>query len=217
MSTKFKAKALDVIRDRIIYLEYKPGAPLNEKEIASELGISRTPVREAMIQLKIDGLVEIIPRSGTYVKKVDLLELKNCYVVRSNLEGLVAELAAVHILPQDISRLEDIVEKGMKIIADDSITDHEIRLSVVQLDSLFHEILYASCFNDALIEVLKMIGYRCRRGWYSYINIIPETITAIDGINNILDAIKRSDRALARTRMMEHVNGFIEQLQKKIN
>jgi len=216
MNGNYRSKILEVLRNRILYLEYKPGALLSEKEIAAEFGVSRTPVREAMMKLKNDGLVEIIPRGGTYVKKIDLLEIKNCYVVRSNLEGLVAELATTHILPQDISKAEAIVNEGKAVISDPSISDSERKLAIVRFDRMFHEVLYENCFNEPLIEVLATMEYRCRRGWYSYIGVVPETIVAIDGVSGILEAIKSKDAKLAKSRMEMHVNGFVEKLKDKL-
>src|SRR5215210_7328920 len=87
------AKAYYLIRDRIVTLELEPGSLLNEKELAYELGLGRTPVREALKRLELENLVEVYPRRGIFVSGVDVGDLGSISELRCELEGCAARLA----------------------------------------------------------------------------------------------------------------------------
>ena len=94
------------IRDGILCGKYAADTELKEKTIGDELGVSRTPVREALRQLELEGLVSIIPNKGAYVVGVSLQDMHDIYEIRSLLEGLCAKWAATHITPELLTELE---------------------------------------------------------------------------------------------------------------
>jgi len=95
-----------IIRDRILYLEYEPGKILNEKILAQEFGISRTPVRDVLNRLEWDQLVRIIPRTGSMVTEIEFSKIMNVFQVRFELADMEGRLAAEQFTPKHISTLE---------------------------------------------------------------------------------------------------------------
>ena len=132
------------IRDGLL----PPGERLMEIPLAEELGVSRTPIREAIRILEQEGLVVMIPRRGTYVADMSLKDVTEVFELRSILEELAAELAAERITNEEIEALEQhLVEIGNYM--------NENNLDkVVQADILFHEILYKASRNDRLVEMI---------------------------------------------------------------
>ena len=132
------------IRDGVL----PPGERLMEIPLAEELGVSRTPIREAIRILEQEGLVVMIPRRGTYVADMSLKDVTEVFELRSILEELAAELAAERITNEEIEALEQhLVEIGNYM--------NENNLDkVVQADILFHEILYKASRNDRLVEMI---------------------------------------------------------------
>ena len=94
MQKQSKPLIYEALKRRIIEMEMKPGDPIIEKELSAEFGVSRTPVREALIKLTQIDLVEFRPRVGTFVTQIDIATVKNAYEVKKNLEAFAAELAA---------------------------------------------------------------------------------------------------------------------------
>lgn len=97
LKTKPEQEICETMRDRIAFLEYQPGKVLREGELVKEFDCSRTPIREAFIRLNDAGLVNIIPKSGTYVSEVSFNDLKENYKVRKYLIKLAGELAAKNV------------------------------------------------------------------------------------------------------------------------
>lgn len=142
-------KVFHKIREDILAGKYKKGEELKEKSIGDAIGVSRTPVREALRQLELEGLIRIIPNKGAYVVGVSLQDMQDIYEMRSVLEGLCARRAAARITSLQIEILEEVLyltefhmERGhMEQMAD--------------LDSKFHEILYEAGGSRVLAHTLK--------------------------------------------------------------
>ena len=97
------------IRENILSGKYKDGMELREIALGEELGVSRTPVREALRQLELEGLVKIIPNKGACVTSINAKDIKDIYKMRSMLEGLCARWATEHITNEQIDELEEII------------------------------------------------------------------------------------------------------------
>ncbi len=123
------------IRDAILDLTLPPGSALSEKELALELGISRTPVREAFLRLAREGLVEIYAQSGTFVSKIDPAAVEEGRFVREAVECAAVERAALRARPEDIVRLERVLEDQRAEQADASWS------AFFELDERFHQVL----------------------------------------------------------------------------
>ncbi|MEO3473694.1 GntR family transcriptional regulator [Roseomonas sp. CAU 1739] len=100
-----REQALDTIRERILDLRYPPGSLLSENQLAEELGISRTPIREALRELAAGGLVRILPQRGVVVSEPSVQDIVEVYQLREQLECFAARLAAEHLTPADAQTL----------------------------------------------------------------------------------------------------------------
>lgn len=138
--------AYEVLRERIINNEIKPDEPLIIHNLAKELGVSETPVREAIQQLSAEGLVVIIPHNGIKVAIPSLKELKQILEIRLALEVLALRLSINNFSKEKVDELEELQK------------DLEKNTDVKQyskLDRLFHNFIYQQCGNDKLIELIN--------------------------------------------------------------
>ena len=111
-SRNLKLTIYQQLRERIVFLELKPGEFVNETRLASELGVSRTVLREILQRLITDGLLTATPGQGVYVQGFDLLMIKNAYEMRIPLEGLAGRLAAERVRPHDLEQLRGLIAHG---------------------------------------------------------------------------------------------------------
>lgn len=168
----------------------KPNDKLNEQEISDRLGISRTPIREALIQLAADGLLESIPHRGFRVKPLSLKEVTELYIIIGNLDSLAANLALDNLSEEDINQME-----GLKEEMDEAIKKEEYdRYYKLQIE--FHDVYINKCNNEELIRILNQLRMRFIR--QSYSNIDKEELLKVLLETNeqhgvIIDLIKARD------------------------
>jgi DNA-binding GntR family transcriptional regulator len=144
-----RGRVFNRIRDDILNGKYSDGEELKEVAIGKELGVSRTPVREALRQLELEGLVQIIPNKGAYVVGISIEDIHDIYMIRSKLEGLCARWACDNITDEQMEGLEEIV-----YLADfHESKGHQEQLA--ELDNRFHTTLYESCNSKMLEHLLK--------------------------------------------------------------
>lgn len=198
----------EVLKKRIIELEMKPGDVINEKDLIVEFGVSRTPVREALIKLSQIDLVEIRPRVGTFVTQIDLATVKSAYEVKKNLEGLAAELAAKRATPDEISALYDIIERFSKY---DIVKDYKL---CIEDDQNFHEIIRTASRNEILIDVLDNLNTKTARFLQSIQYVIENFEWFFESLQDIATAIKDKNSEDARKHTEEHTRRFLEELSR---
>ncbi len=199
----------DIILNRIINLEYEPGRLLNEKQLIEEFGVSRTPIREALLKLSEKGFVELVPRVGTYVTQIDLRNVKHAYEVKKRLESLACELAAQRISPEET--------ESLLILADEIKTlnpevdyqayidfDYEFRKEIRRISGNPYLIEYLEDLNVKTMRFVKHIEYKMEDAqWYD------------QSVMEIADAIKNRDPGKAGKEMDKHSDIFLEELSKK--
>ncbi len=155
-----RGRVFHKIRDDILNGKYKQGEELREATIGEELGVSRTPVREAFRQLELEGLLKMIPNKGTYVTGITQKDVRDIYMIRSLLEGLCARWATENITPGQMRELEENVDLS-------EFHEYKGRYDqMAQLDNRFHEILYESCDSKMLEHLLRdfhQYVYRIRK------------------------------------------------------
>lgn len=140
----------ETLRDAILNRVFKPGERLQVDEIADRLGVSLTPVRHAIQQLATEGLIEIKPRSGTFVATLSIEDIEATFDVRIALECLAAEKAIERIRPADLHKLEDLLETLRKpVLNEDALRKHE------KANSELHLLLIESAGNRRLTEIYK--------------------------------------------------------------
>ncbi len=197
------------IRDGIL----PPGERLMEIPLAEELGVSRTPIREAIRILEQEGLIVMIPRRGTYVADMSLKDVTEVFELRSILEELAAELAAERITNEEIEALEQhLVEIGNYM--------NENNLDkVVQADILFHEILYKASRNDRLVEMINNLREQTLRFRTLSMSQTGRLAKTWDEHRQLVEAISDRDveraRQIARIHMEESEKTLLEGMQLK--
>ena len=139
----------NAIRDAINNGVLKPGDRLMEIQLAEELGISRTPVREAIRKLEMEGFVVMIPRRGTYVTDISLKDVTEIYEIRISLDMLAASLAAERINDDELEEMDRQLLLTSKYNID---TEME---KIVACDSVFHDVLYRAARNERLVSIIN--------------------------------------------------------------
>lgn len=137
----------ETIRNAIISGALKPGERLMEVQMAESLGVSRTPVREAIRKLELEGLVIMLPRKGAFIADLSVKDLTEVLEIRASLEGLAAGLAATRINEAEIEELEVIALKFHKAVENDNIDE------IILRDIEFHDLLFKASRNERLIQL----------------------------------------------------------------
>lgn len=140
-----RGQVFQQIRDDILKGKYQENDELKEVTLGKELGVSRTPVREALRQLELEGLVKIVPNKGAYVTGISQKDVHDIYIMRSMLEGLSARWAAEHITSEQLEAMEEI------IFLSEYHLERGNSEQLTELDGKFHSILYAAS-NSRFLE-----------------------------------------------------------------
>ena len=213
MTATLKETAYQTIRDRLISGKYPPGSRISDDLIAREIGISRSPVREAINQFVSEGLVEYRPRCGTYVKVLSLEELDELWGVRLALESFAAMEAADVATSEDIEQLaelnKEIRQLGLRCRdLPGQVADEALKEEFMQLDSSFHMKILASAGNQLLLRNVQ----DCRMmthvfgSHHSSIYITSSMLLESHRDHDlILKAIRNSDRDNAREWTAQHI------------
>ena len=143
------AVAAEVIRAAILDGRLEPGRRLKEEELARELGISRTPVREALLVLLTEGLLDSAPNRGAAVRSYAAEDLDDLYQLRAVLEGFAARRAAARVSLDDVARLADSCERFEELRADEDVTE------LVRENVLFHEIILEAAGSARLTQLVR--------------------------------------------------------------
>ena len=185
------------IRDLIVSLELAPGAVIDEKELIEQLGIGRTPVREALRRLAQERLVEVYPRRGMFVTNVDVRELARLSEVRAVLEPEAARLAA--------ERATNLDRDGLDELLADLDAGGEDPMS---LDERIHRTVYRIARNHLLEATLEQYYVLALRIWTLALDHSVEVAEAVQEHRALLEAIRDGDGAEAASAMREHVENF---------
>jgi DNA-binding GntR family transcriptional regulator len=144
-----RGRVFHKLREDILSGKYEEHEELKEVAIGEEMGVSRTPVREAFRQLELEGLIQIIPNKGAYVTGITEKDVKDIYLIRSLLEGLCARWATEHITKEQLDEMEENV-----YLADFHAKKGHLE-QLAELDNRFHDILYEACDSKMLEHQLK--------------------------------------------------------------
>ena len=206
-STRLVAERAYVeLRDRIVTLRLAPGSVLREDELMSELGIGRTPLREAVKRLALENLLSVQPRRGTFVSDVDSSDIVNITEVRAELEGYAAELAAERM--EGVSRIA--AESLLREVDELSRPDDQDWL--MRFDERIHRFTWEASGNPYLTETLERYFTHSLRIWYLVLDRLPGLGHAVHDQGHLLEALLAQDGARARSIMREHVLGFQREL-----
>ena len=202
-----RGRVYNRLREDILSGKLKENEELREISIGEELGVSRTPVREAFRQLELEGLITIIPNKGAFVTGITGKDVKDIYMIRSHLEGLCARLACDHITEEQLEEMEENIYLG-EFHASKGHMDQ-----MAELDNRFHELLYEACDSKMLENLLK--------DYHQYvIRIRKKTLSTSRGTvsneehRSIMEAIKAHDLEQAEKLANRHINNAYENMVK---
>lgn len=191
----------ETLRDAIINQTLEPGERLMEIQMAEEMGVSRTPVREAIRKLELEGLVIMVPRKGAYVAGISVKDIHEVFEVRASLEGLAASLAAQRVTPEEL----DEMEKNLFMETGEEDADENNLRSIVEIDTSFHDLLYKAAKNEKLFQMVNNLQEQLQRFRSASLARPGRSRTALDEHRKILEAIAMGDSKLAQKLAMEHI------------
>ena len=201
-----RGRVYNTIREKILSGYYKENEELKETAVASELGVSRTPVREALRQLELEGLVSIIPNKGAYVTGITKKDIHDIYIIRSYLEGLCAKWACENITEAEIEALEEI------LYLSDFHASRGHYDQMVELDNKFHELIYKASGSKILNHVLSDFHQYVERVRKITLSMPYRAEKSSKEHAAIVEAIKKRDGELAETLANEHIMNTIKNL-----
>jgi DNA-binding GntR family transcriptional regulator len=207
-------KLAATLQARVLNGELPMGARLRQAALAEEFGVSRTPVREALRKLQASGLVELRPNRGALVRGLSSREVRDAYEVRAELEGLAAELAALHVHHEHVDRLREAQEQFRGALAD-AVAAREAGTELSQdvsdrwgrANDVFHQAIQEAAGNDVLMATLTHLHRSFPRDLTRTV-LRESTMLLHENVSEheaILAAIERRDAVAARELMIAHV------------
>jgi len=190
------------LRDRIVTLRLPPGTVLREDELMSELGIGRTPLREAVKRLALENLVAVQPRRGTSVSAVESADIQNITEVRAELEGYAAELAALRLDPETRASAETLLHDLQTL---EEPADQDV---LMRLDERIHRFIWEAAQNPYLAQTLERYFTHSLRIWYVVLDRVPTLGHTVHDQTQLIEAVLDRNGPHARTIMHEHVLAF---------
>jgi DNA-binding GntR family transcriptional regulator len=190
------------LRERIVTLHLPPGTVLREDALMSELGIGRTPLREAVKRLALENLVDVQPRRGTFVSAVEAADIVNITEVRAELEGYAAELAALRLDPEGHTTAEQLLHEVEKLSRPN---DQDW---LMRFDERIHRFTWEAARNPYLSQTLERYFTHSLRIWYMVLDRVPTLDHAVHDQTQLLEAVLDRNGPHARTIMREHVLAF---------
>lgn len=190
----------NTLRQAILKGELEPGERLMEIQLAERLGVSRTPIREAIRKLELEGLVLMIPRKGAEVAKISEKSLRDVLEVRRSLEELAIELACARMTEEDIDDLNHAQDDfRVAVKQGDAMT-------IAESDEHFHDIIYNGTGNTRLVQILNNLREQMYRYRLEYIKDEDKRQILLVEHDQILKAIRNRHVAEAKAAAREHID-----------
>jgi DNA-binding GntR family transcriptional regulator len=200
-----KDDIFDVLHDRIVSGKFKPGAWLRQDDIATQLGVSMTPVREAFDLLVSSGLAERVPYRGVRVRETSTKDIVEAYGLRLHLEVIIAEEAARHITPEQVAVLERTIAEMKR---HNGLKEVSIQR---KLSREFHASIADATKNDLLIKLYGVVSnafpdWLLYEALFRYPDMLQDSMTSMHSEHTVIvDALKKGDGMRAASKSVEHV------------
>ena len=198
------------LREAIIQGKLGPGERLMEIQLAEEMGVSRTPVREAIRKLELEGLVVMTPRKGASVAGLSLKDIADVFEIRRALEGLAAELASERATDEELEQMERYL---VKISEEIEVGDVD---KVVETDTGFHSLLYKASRNERLTQIISNLREQIQRSRTTSLSYPGRMKIAVEEHRKIVEAVSARDGELARKLAHEHIENAENTLMRMI-
>lgn len=193
--------ALRTIKENIISLELAPGSQISESELAAEMGLSRTPVREALIELSKVKVIEIQPQKKSTIPLIDEEMVEESRFMRSLLECAVVELDCQMASPEDLDRLRENI-RLQNLYLDDFYSTQ-----LLTLDNEFHGMLFAIAKKPQIFALMQNISIHFDRVRSMALSSV-KNLKIVQDHMDLVDAIQRQDTSAAKLLMEEHLNRY---------
>lgn len=200
----------NTLRQAILKGELAPGERLMEIQLAERLGVSRTPIREAIRKLELEGLVLMIPRKGAEVAKISEKSLRDVLEVRRSLEELAIELACQRMTVEDMEKLEEAQNAFADAIASGDA------MAIAESDEHYHDVIYQGTYNDRLVQILYNLREQMYRYRLEYIKDADKRQILLLEHDKILKAIRSRRAAEAKDTMRAHIDNQALTVSKNI-
>lgn len=206
---------LEAIRTAIMNGTLQPRERLMELQLAEELGVSRTPIREALRKLELEGFIVMVPRKGAYVADLSFKDIADVFEIRAALEGLAAGLAAERITEDELDSMERLL-----VGKQEAITQGDID-KLVEVDTSFHELLYKASRNARLATIISNLREQIQRFRLTSLSFPGRNKESLKEHKQLVEAIQARDSQLARQLAQEHIenaeNVLIECIKLEAN
>lgn len=197
------------LRMLIMTGKIKPGTRMMEIELAESMGVSRTPVREAIRQLEKDNLVTIEPRRGAYVSDISADDMADMLFVRQPLEGISTYLATKYMTDDQLRELVEVNKKYETAVNEDATED------LIKLDTKFHKLIADASRNKYLISILEDLQEQVLRFRYIYFKSGRRAAEVIDEHRKIMNSMLDRNEEAAREYSIEHISKLRESIMKE--
>lgn len=194
----------NTLRQAILRGELKPGERLMEIQLANKLGVSRTPIREAIRKLELEGLVLMIPRKGAEVAEITEKNLRDVLEVRCALEELAVQLACDRMDEDGISELRAAAVSFENVLESDDITQ------IAQADVAFHDVIYAATDNRRLIQLLNNLREQMYRYRIEYLKKKECYQQILGEHSKLIETIAAGDKDAATKITGQHIKNQVE-------
>ena len=207
-----KAEVYEDLRRRIIINELEPLKSLSEKDLMRHYGIGRTPLREILLELQRDGLIQRFPRTGTLVSPMDLHLFRQVVEIRTQLEGFASELAADRITDDQLDAMQNVLRRVAEFQGADS---HDLGL-LMQCEIDFHNLIYEASHNRKMRDILYELHGISARFWCYLIFGKQAIFNQFEDHQRLLEALRKRDRKAARQIAVDHVQKFVNQVKDHV-
>ena len=187
------------LRQAILTGDLKPGERLMEIHLANKLGVSRTPIREAIRKLELEGLVTMVPRRGAQVAQITEKSLSDVLEVRRALDELAVELACLRITDEEKEKLKEACADFEK-----AVVTRDIR-AIAKADVVFHDIIFQSTGNERLSQLVNNLAEQMYRYRYEYIKDDKRHDVLVNEHRKIYDSILQGDIPSAKEAIRVHI------------
>lgn len=199
--------AYSYIKSRILEGTYKPSEKLVESQLAKTIGVSRNTLKNALVILEKENLIEIEKNKGAKVKSFSLDEIKNYLEIREGLEGIIIKSAALTISEDTISELESIVIKMEELIKQNELDEYS------KMNRVFHDIIYKASKNQQAVNLVLMIKAQLTRFHFRTILVPGRTESSMQEHKEILEALKNHDSEKAEVAIKKHISHVRETIE----
>lgn len=208
-SSSLRQRIFRQIQNDILNGIYEPGENLIETKLSEELGVSRTPVREALRQLELEGLVQSIPNKGVTVKGVSSDDIQDIYTIRMLIEGLASRWAAEKITDEELEELKEAVD------LEEFYTMKSDYRQLLKLDTRFHDIIYKASKSMPLMHTLSTFHHYIQKARKISMSSAKRASEVLIEHKAIMQAIIDKDAARAEKLTIEHVKNASENLLRQ--